>query len=307
MKKKNITIEKKLKMYKRRFRIVLFLLIILILGASYYLYLNFDYLAFKHLITQHYIYPEALDQLYKEELKRDVEGDYFSYFDDLVISIVTQRIREKNNDLYTYLYIPEQYQQYLKEEKEEAEQSEIKVLDKDIIYLHITNFSKYTRKFVNDNLNQLEKYPYLIIDLRNNLGGDIFDMKNIAGLFLPKDSVIAEDVMRTFKWTHKSKKDQALKYEKIIILQNNNSASATENFIAALKDNLDNVLLIGDTTYGKGIGQFTMPLKKGFAVKATTMLWYTPRGVNIHGKGIKPDLFYQEEDILSFAIKKIRE
>ncbi|HHW48094.1 MAG TPA: hypothetical protein GXX14_05690 [Clostridiaceae bacterium] len=307
MKIKNLPLEEQLKRYKRRFRILLALFVLLIAAVGFYIYLNFDYLVFKHFISHHYIYTDTLDQLYKEELKRDVKGSYFSYFDNMVISVVTRQIRSINNERYTYLYTPESYKQTKIEEKEEAAQSEIKVLNDSTIYMRITNFSKYTKKFVYDNVDQLKKYPYLIIDLRDNYGGDIPAMADISDLFIPKGSTIATDKMRMFNWVYKAKKDKILDFKKIIILQNKNTASASENMIAALKDNLDNVTLIGETTFGKGIGQFTMPLKRGFAVKATTLLWFTPSGENIQGKGIKPDIYYAGDDFINYALLKLTE
>ncbi len=306
-KNKNLTPEELVKKYKRKFSILLVVFLLFLSGTGFYIYLSYDYLAFKHFIAQHYIYTQALDQLYLKELKRDVKGKYFTYFDDVVISVVTERIRELNNDRYTYLYIPEQYERYKQEEKAEAEKSEIKVLDQDTVYLHITNFSKYTDAFVQQNVEQLKKYPYLVLDLRNNLGGDIEAMNHISELFLPKGSTITVDKLRIFDWTAKTGKNPRLSYKKIAILQNKNSASASECLIGALKDNLDNVTLIGEPTFGKGIGQYTLPLKKGFAVKATTMLWYTPKGVNIHGKGFPPDIAYAQEDIVQFALQTIKE
>lgn len=170
--KKMQTVEEQLKKYKKRFYVLLAVSALITALFGFYIFLNYDYLAFKHFITGHYIYTDALDKLFKKELNRDVKGNYYSYFDDLVIAAVTKQIRETNNDRYTYLYIPEQYRKYLQEEKDEARQSETK----------------------------------------------------------------------------------------IIILQNQNTASASENFVAALKNNLRNALLIGGKTYGKGIGQFTLPL-----------------------------------------------
>jgi hypothetical protein len=74
---------------------------------AFYIYLNYDYLVFKHFISQHYIYTESLDKLYESQLNRDVDGKYYKYFDYIVVSSVTEKIREINNDKYTYLYTPE--------------------------------------------------------------------------------------------------------------------------------------------------------------------------------------------------------
>lgn len=306
MGKRQLTTEEQLRKYKRR-SFVLTVVLFLFTGlAGFYIYLNYDYLAFKHFITQHYIYSETLDELFKKELKRDVKGRYYSYFDDAVISIVTKHIREMNNDRYTYLYIPEHLQRYKQEEKAEAAKSELRKLTDATAYLHITNFSKHTEKFVLERVEELKSYQNIIIDLRDNLGGDIFAMNRISGLFLPKGSVITRDKLRIIDWIYKTRKPQALFYKNIIILQNKNSASASECFIGALKNNLENVTLIGEPTFGKGIGQYTMPLRRGFAVKATTMLWFTPDGQNVHEKGIAPDISYTEENIIDYALSKIQ-
>jgi len=290
-----------LKKFKKRFYILLTVFIVFTVSVACYIYLNYDYLVFKHFIAQHYIYTDALDTLYEDYLKMDINGRYYRYFDYIVIASVTEKIRQINQDRYTYLYTPEQYTRYKAEEKEEAEESEFKILDDKTCYIKITNFSKYTWEFMKSHIQEMQKYPNLIMDLRSNSGGLINSMNKMAELFLPKGSIIAIDRMRLFSKTYKSKNSSPIKPEKIIILQDKNTASASEGFIAALKDNLDNVTLIGETTYGKGIGQFTMPLKNGFAVKATTMLWYTPKNVNIHKKGIEPDIFYNGEDIIEFA------
>ena len=307
MKNKTITVEERLKKLKRKFIIITAVLSLVILLLGFYIYLNYDYLAFKHFMTGFYIYTDTLDELYAKELKSDVKGSYYQYFDDVVISVLTRRIREINNDRYTYLYTPERYKEYKKEEKEEALLSEIKVLDDRNVYLRLSNFSKYTEKFMKDNTKLLSRYPGIIIDLRDNYGGDIDAMAAISGLFLPKGSIIATDKLRLLDWVYKARGGKVLNFEKIIILQNRNTASASENMIAALKDNLDNVILIGEDTFGKGIGQYTLPLKKGFAAKATILKWFTPNGVNIQGKGIKPDIPYTDSDIIEYAVENLKE
>jgi len=301
-KKLALSTEEKLKQLRKRYYILLGFFIIFVAVVACYAYLNYDYLVFKHFISQHYIYTDALDILYEDCLKTDINGKYYKYFDNIVIASVTEKIRQINQDRYTYLYTPEQYTQYKQEEKEEADESEFRILEDRTCYIKITNFSKYTWEFMKSHTSEMQKYPNLMIDLRGNSGGLINSMNKMAELFLPKGSIITIDRMRLFNRTYKSKNNSPLKPENIIILQDRNTASASEGFIAALKDNLDNVTLIGDTTYGKGIGQFTMPLRNGFAVKATTMLWYTPKDVNIHKKGIEPDIFYTDEDIIEFAL-----
>lgn len=303
--KKNLTIEQQLKRLKKKFYAVLAVLALFLTLTGIYIYLNYDYLAFKHFISSFYIYTGTLDKVFEAELKMDVKGRYYSYFDDMVISVVTERIREENNDRYTYLYTPENLKRYKASEKQEASQSEITFPDDNTVLLRLTNFSTYTRDFMKENHEKLKSRPNIILDLRDNPGGDIDMMVEMSGMFLPKNSKVATDKMRMLDIVYKSKSSYSLSYDKIIILQNGNSASASENMIAALKDNLPNVTLIGEKTFGKGIGQYTLPLKRGFAVKATILQWFTPKDLNIQGNGIEPDIVHTEGDMLETALNII--
>ncbi len=298
--------DKLIRKYKKRSRRLLIILILFLTTMGIFIYMNFNYLAFKYFVAEHYIYTDTLKELYKQEIKRDTDK-YYKYFDELAISVITKSIREMNNDYYTYLYIPEHYQASLEAEITEAKQTSVSELNETTALLYLSNFSKYTAKFVKENIEFLSKYPNLIIDVRENSGGDINAMVDICSHFLPKKSVIAVDKMRFLDWTYKAGSGKKYDFDNIVILQSKNTASASENMAAALKENLENVTLIGDTTFGKGIGQYTLRLTGGYAVKATVLLWYTPDGENIQGNGIKPDIFYTGEDAVENALKWLQE
>jgi len=298
--------DKLIRKYKKRSRRLLIILILFLTAIGIFIYMNFNYLAFKYFVAEHYIYTDTLKELYKQEIKRDTDK-YYKYFDEMAISVITKSIREMNYDYYTYLYIPEQYQASVEAEITEAKQTSVKELNETTALLYLSNFSKYTAKFVKENIEFLSKYPNLIIDVRENSGGDINAMVGICSHFLPKKSVIAVDKMRFLDWTYKAGSGKKYDFDNIVILQSKNTASASENMAAALKENLDNVTLIGDTTFGKGIGQYTLRLTGGYAVKATVLLWYTPDGENIQGNGIKPDVYYTGEDAVENALKWLQE
>jgi len=304
-KKKARTPEQLIARYRKRFRITLSVLIVFAALTGVFFYFNYDYLAFKIFLTSSYIYTETLDDLYKKYLDIDTKGWYYNDFDNFVIAATTERIRAERDDRYTYLYTPAGLERSHQLDKEEAALSEITFPDDKTVYLKLTNFTKYTLEFMNENQEKLKSRPNIIIDLRGNRGGDIDIMVDISGMFLPRKSVVAVDRFRWYEHVYRSNKDQPLKYEKIIILQDENTASASENMIAALSENLDNVELIGTKTFGKGIGQFTLPLRRGYAVKATILKWLTPTGRNIQGVGIEPDIEYTGDDIIQYALSRI--
>jgi len=302
MKRKTVPVEKQLSRMKRKFYTVLVLLVVCAGSLGLFIYLNYDYIVFKHLISRHFIYTDSLDRLFEREIKTDVGKNYSSYFDNLAISLVTRHLRDESGDRYTFQYTPEGFSLQNEETRNDALLSEIKILDNETVYLRLTNFSKYSRKLFYEWIDEINKYSYMILDLRNNYGGDINEMVRISDAFLEKGKIIAVDKMRMLDWTYRAKKDKLLDFEKIIILQNRNTASASENLIAALKENLGNVILMGEATFGKGIGQYTVPLKRGFALKATILRWYTPNGLNIQGTGIAPDIAYDGNDIIKEAL-----
>ena len=75
----------------------------------------------------------------------------------------------------------------------------------------------------------------------------------------------------------------------MVVLVNGNSASASEILAGAIKDYKKGILM-GTTTYGKGIVQQIYPLTDGSAIKLTVSHYYTPNGNDIHKKGIDPDI-----------------
>lgn len=303
---KNLSIEQKYTRLKKIYVIQFVIFTSFIIIMSIFIYYNYNYIAFKHLISQNYIDTDTLDKLYETELGIIPNKEYYKYFDNLVISLVTKEIRKTNNDVYTYQYTPEKYKQSKQDDKIEAAESLIQQLTNKTASIKISNFSKYTKKFLFDNISTLSEYENLIIDLRGNLGGDIDALHEMADLFLDTGMIIATDKTRInlFTKTIISKTPPKLNFKDIVILQDSHSASASEGFISALRENLDNVTLIGDTTYGKGIGQITIPLTHGYAVKATILEWYTPKGESIHKIGIPPDIDHDttSKDILNFAI-----
>ena len=81
----------------------------------------------------------------------------------------------------------------------------------------------------------------------------------------------------------------------MVVLQNKDSASASEIFAGAIQD-FNAGKIVGTQSFGKGIVQTILPLSDGSAVKLTVQDYYTPSGKNIHGKGITPDVEAELEE-----------
>ena len=145
--------------------------------------------------------------------------------------------------------------------------------------------------FKNKNINQL------IIDIRDNAGGYLDQTKKIASYFTKKNNIIYS-LDNNGKVT-KYKDEDDLYYEfKIIILVNNNTASAAEVFASALKDN-NYAKIVGIKTYGKGKVQHTYSLDSGSLLKYTSSKWLTPKGICIDQIGITPDYIIENKQTLA--------
>lgn len=111
--------------------------------------------------------------------------------------------------------------------------------------------------------------------------------------FLPKGTVVFQAEERSGeRKKYKLEEDyEPFAFDQIVILMNQNTASASEALISALDDNLsDKVVLVGETTYGKGTMQTSVPFADGTSLKYTSAQWFSSKGKTINGVGIAPDV-----------------
>lgn len=165
-----------------------------------------------------------------------------------------------------------------------------KMLDGDIGYISVSAFEKITEKQFIAAVDYLEKKGEkgLIIDLRNNGGGLLDVAIGMLDRLLPKKLVVYTKDKTGTAQEYYTKDDKEVSVP-IMVLVNENSASASEVFCGALRD-YGKAKLIGTKTFGKGIVQSSFELEDGTAIKFTTSKYYTPKGTNIHGKGFEPDI-----------------
>lgn len=163
------------------------------------------------------------------------------------------------------------------------------MLENNIGHLIISEFDDITVEQFEENMASLKEQGMksLILDLRDNPGGNLSTVVQIARNILPKGLIVyTED--KYGKRDEYSGDGQNKIDIPVIVLINGNSASAAEILAGAIRD-YDMGTLLGTTTYGKGIVQRIISLSDGSAVKLTVSNYYTPNGDNIHNVGIAPD------------------
>ena len=178
----------------------------------------------------------------------------------------------------------------LKREKVKVNQVEGKVLSNNIGYINFTSFDETTADDFKAKFEELNKQGIksLIIDLRNNGGGIVDQALQIADYVADKDSVLLYEVDKNNKETVKKAKTDLIINMPIMILTNENTASASEILAGALKD-LGKAKTVGTTTYGKGVIQQILKLSDGSGLKVTIEEYQTPNRNKIHKIGIAPD------------------
>ncbi len=175
-------------------------------------------------------------------------------------------------------------------EKVKVNQVEGKVISNNIGYIQFTSFDETTAEDFKAKYEELAKQNIksLIIDLRNNGGGIVDQALEIADYMTDKDSVLLYEVDKNNKETVRKSKNDAIINMPIIILTNENTASASEILAGALKD-LGKAKTVGTTTYGKGVIQQILKLNDGSGIKITIEEYQTPNRNKIHKVGIEPD------------------
>lgn len=167
-----------------------------------------------------------------------------------------------------------------------------KMIDQDTAYLEIYQFGEDTGSEVEQYMQLFKENNAkdIIIDLRDNGGGYLSALEDIGSMFVPKDGIlIQQEIYSGEKLVSKSRGNIILNFDKIILLVNENSASASEVLTAAIKENMD-ATIVGVTTYGKGTVQQQHAFSDGSALKYTVAEWLTPNGNHINGLGISPDI-----------------
>lgn len=166
-------------------------------------------------------------------------------------------------------------------------------------YIHITNFMETTSREVGDALDKFGDINGLVIDLRGNPGGLLNEAVGVADKFLSKGQIVVSQKGRAFpdQVYRVSHGEEGKKYP-IVVLVNRNTASAAEIVSGALQDH-DRALIVGETTFGKGLVQTVFQLSENTGLALTTYHYYTPSGRliqrNYNGVSLY-DYYYVRDD-----------
>lgn len=169
--------------------------------------------------------------------------------------------------------------------------------NKNIGYINISIFSSNTFKQFNKELKKQEKkgIDSLILDVRDNPGGHLNQLNEILSLFFNKKTVLYQMQAKDSKEKVYSLNNEKRDYS-IVILMNENSASASEILASCFQDNYKNSLVIGKTSYGKGTVQKSRELNDGTSIKYTVNKWLTSKGKWINEVGVKPDVDIEQSE-----------
>ncbi len=171
-----------------------------------------------------------------------------------------------------------------------------KVIDNSGIgYIMISQFTERTPEEMRATLLTLQdsQVKGLILDLRDNPGGELMSAVNVAKYFIPKGPIVYID--------YRNGRDQEFSSEgntigiPLVVLINSGSASASEILAGAVKDTGAGAL-VGTTTFGKGVVQTLFQLDNGAGLKLTTARYLTPNKNDINLKGIEPDVVVQKPE-----------
>ena len=168
--------------------------------------------------------------------------------------------------------------------------------------LKIIEFKKETAEELLSILLSLRNSKPIVIDLRDNSGGDLFSAIESADLFLEKGTYIGSIKTMKSKVDYYALNQNYIRNKTVILLQNKNTASASEVFISALTENYC-AESIGSKTFGKGIAQKIVPLSNGGAILFSYAILITPNGNSYNNKGLLPTLNISLNKLLKENLK----
>ena len=247
-----------------------------------------------HVLTVYKDSPAEKAGLLKDDMICKVDGKEVSGID--LSQVVTWIRGEKGTEVTLTIERPQENGDYdemditVTRSVVEVQTVESEMLEGQTGYIYVSEFDLVTYEQFKAALRSLEEEgaDSMIIDLRDNPGGDLDTVCDMLDLMLPEGTVVYTQDKNGNRTDYTSDEERQYK-NPVCVLVNGGSASASEIFAGAMQD-FKAATIVGETSFGKGIVQQIIDLKDGTLLKLTVSEYYTPSGRSIHKKGITPDV-----------------
>ena len=182
-------------------------------------------------------------------------------------------------------------------------------LDDNFGYLRVTQFQTPTPELAREQIRELFKESNamegLVLDLRNNPGGELQSAIGVSDLFIDQGVIVKTRARNnTNEQVFSATPGDLVKGIPIVVLVNEGSASASEIVAGALQDH-NRAIIMGTQTFGKGSVQTIWSLDKETTLKLTTHLYYTPSDRSIQALGIVPDITIESRELPEFEQEEV--
>ena len=185
-----------------------------------------------------------------------------------------------------------------------AESVESKILNGNIGYVKLDQFDSDTDKELDKHISNLGDIKGLVVDLRQNPGGIMNVAISVLDKFLDKGNIIVTAKYKDSETVYKAENKKSYEMPLVVIVDSN-SASASEIFASAIKEN-DRGIIVGTKTYGKGSIQRTFPLPNNEGINLTVGRFYSPDGNTINEVGVEPDVLVElDEELKNTLISEL--
>ena len=272
------------------------------------------------IITVEKVYQDSPAQRAGIQAGDMIETVDSKYLDGLTTDDIRSMVLGEENTIVTFGVIRQGERMTIDVVRGEVDTTCFAYIRDNTLVLEINSFGMNTHDEIVKYLDNYQDYDSLVIDMRNNTGGYQSALEEIAGLFLPKGTLVMKTVDKNGNEneSYVNSKIYYDNFKEIAILINSNTASAAEVLTMCLIEQHPNAYTVGETSYGKGVVQSTVPMSDGSALKVTTSKWLSPEGKWINKIGIAPDYpvslhqavkeyYYMMEDDETYALDSVSE
>jgi carboxyl-terminal processing protease len=224
---------------------------------------------------------------------------------------IITKIRGKAGTKVTIMVVRGSETKSFEIERKSIENETVTLETKDQVgIITISSFGTNVGKKIGEISKKIRTNPdikYLLLDIRSNTGGLLNEAVEVASYFQKPDTDVVKEEYKNDQETLKTNQNEnSLEAYPLVVVTDKSSASASEILAGSLRDNRG-VKIVGEKTFGKGVVQSLFQLSNGDMLKITTAKWLTPKGTQIHEKGLSPDVrVLKADDVLPKAIEEVK-